>query len=175
MYEISNFLEKFQANWSGINNDYENTHIQGNLFRRSYEIFLRRRRAQATFNYAMFFANGGKTRVYREAAVSRGEDRKKYRIIKHPCNKAACNNGQATYFKKLICRRTNCLVSHRRGRAIPATWKREKRKERGESLTSVGLSFPSRLSLVGPRKGRNLAGPVEEGRSSGATRKLRFG
>lgn len=35
---------------------------------------------------------------------------KKYAAIKHSCNKTACNNRPA-YFKKLICRRTNCLVS----------------------------------------------------------------
>lgn len=65
-----------------------------------------------------------------------GEGRgKKYAAIKHSCNKTACNNRPA-YFKKLICRRTNCLVSRDAGG-----------NERSASLTFSPL-FPISSSFI---------------------------
>lgn len=77
------------------------------------------RRCRVAFNYApgtrgSVVAGGGRRgrgRGLRAGCWSTGEGRgKKYAAIKHSCNKTACNNRPA-YFKKLICRRTNCLVS----------------------------------------------------------------
>lgn len=57
----------------------------------------------------------GGRRGFARGMLKYGEGRgKKYAAIKHSCNKTACNNRPA-YFKKLICRRTNCLVSRDAG------------------------------------------------------------
>lgn len=72
---------------------------------------------------------GGFTR--RKLKYAEGWGKKKYVAIKHPCNKTACNKRAGpAYFKKLIRRRTNYLVS-------PRYWERVREREREKRVLLV--------------------------------------